>query len=127
MNPRPILLFVYGTLHPDAAPPEIADTARKLEFVSTATVRGRLYDLGEYPGLVLDDSLDAPEVPGHIFTVPDGHTLAAIDAYEGFRPAAPAESLFDRTHATAILPGGEHRTCWVYVYNGDAGSKPTVH
>ena len=123
----PIHLFVYGTLHPDSAPPEIADVARTLELISPATVRGRLFDLGTHPGLVLDDSADAPLVQGNIFRVPDGHTLAAIDAYEGFRPAAPTESLFDRTHATATLPDGSTQSCWVYIYNGDIGSRPSIH
>ena len=123
----PILLFVYGTLRPDSAPAEIADVARTLEFVSAATVRGRLHDLGEYPGLVLDDSPDAPLVPGNVFLVADGKTLAAIDEYEGFRVSNPETSLFERTHVAATLPDGGRRTCWVYVYNGDVGSHPMVH
>lgn len=117
MNPSPILLFVYGTLRPEAAPPEIAEAARKLEFVSAATVAGRLLQLSEYPGLILDDAADAPRVPGTIFAVPDGRTLAAFDEYEGFRVSNPETSLFQRTHATATLPDGSLRPCWVYVYN----------
>ncbi|HEX3570375.1 MAG TPA: gamma-glutamylcyclotransferase family protein [Acidobacteriaceae bacterium] len=123
----PIDLFVYGTLHPDLAPSEIASVVRTLEFVSPATVRGRLYNLGEYPGLILDDSPDAPLVSGDIFTVPDGRTLAALDEFEGFRVSNPDTSLFQRTHVTATLPDGGHRTCWVYVYNGALGGDPTVH
>ena|SRR5437762_9414372 len=118
MNSQPILLFVYGTLHPDSAPPEIADVARTLEYVSPATVGGCLHDLGEYPGLVLDDSPDTPRVSGDIFRVSDGATLAALDAYEGFHVSDPAGSLFQRTHATVTLPDGSARSCWVYIYNG---------
>jgi len=126
MNPSQILLFVYGTLRPDAAPPEIAEAASRLELVSPATVPGRLLQLTEYPGLILDDASDAPRVPGTIFAVPDGRTLAALDEYEGFRVSNPETSLFQRTHATATLPDGSKRPCWVYVYNGGAAGTSTV-
>jgi gamma-glutamylcyclotransferase (GGCT)/AIG2-like uncharacterized protein YtfP len=113
----PILLFIYGTLHPDRAPADIADVARSLDFVSSGTLRGRLYDLGDYPGLILDDTPDAPTISGDIFAVPDGQTLAAIDTYEQFRPADPSNSLFDRTHAIVTLADGSQQSCSVYVYS----------
>src|SRR5690349_14426751 len=122
MNEQPIHLFVYGTLRSGAAPPEIADVARRLEFVCHATVRGRLYQLGDYPGLILDDSSDAPLVPGDIVLVPDAATLAALDAYEGFHASNPDNSLFRRTHVITTLPDGQQRTCWIYAYKGDIPS-----
>jgi len=116
----PILLFVYGTLHPDRAPREIAHAARRLTLVGPATIRGHLYHLGAYPGVVLASHHDPaqPEVPGHLFHVPDAATLAALDAYEGFRPADPAASLFLRVEAPATTPHGAIHSCQVYVYNG---------
>jgi gamma-glutamylcyclotransferase (GGCT)/AIG2-like uncharacterized protein YtfP len=112
----PDLLFIYGTLHPDRAPSEIAAAARRLRPIGPATIRGRLYHLGAYPGAVLDDT--APEtIPGELFTVPDAQTLAALDAYEDFRPGDPANSLFLRAQTIATLPGGPTLTCWVYTYN----------
>jgi gamma-glutamylcyclotransferase (GGCT)/AIG2-like uncharacterized protein YtfP len=124
MNPQTIHLFIYGTVHPDRAPAEIVGVARTLQHVGSATVRGRLVDLGEYPGLILDDSPNAPLVPGYIFNVPDGRTLAALDDYEGFHFSNPAASLFQRTHITATLPDGSERPCWVYVYNQQQASNP---
>ena len=126
MNEQPIHLFVYGTLRPGAAPPEIAHVARTLKFVSDATVRGRLYELGDYPGLILDDSPDAPLIPGDIVVVPDDATLAALDAYEGFHSANPDTSLFRRTQVTASLPDGQQLTCWIYVYNGGVPSSTSM-
>ena len=112
----PTILFIYGTLHPDRAPAEIAPYARRLTSLGPATIRGKLYNLGAYPGIILDET--APEVPGELFTVPDAATLAALDAYEDYRPNDPASSLFLRVEATATLPNGSQLTCWVYVYNG---------
>jgi gamma-glutamylcyclotransferase (GGCT)/AIG2-like uncharacterized protein YtfP len=111
----PVLLFIYGTLHPDRAPAEIAAAARRLTSFGPATIRARLYNLGDYPGAILD--ISAPPIPGELFTVPDAATLAALDAYEDFRPTDPAASLFLRVETTATTPDSTPHPCWVYVYN----------
>jgi|HubBroStandDraft_6_1064221.scaffolds.fasta_scaffold438973_1 gamma-glutamylcyclotransferase (GGCT)/AIG2-like uncharacterized protein YtfP len=120
MSPR---LFIYGTLHPDRAPAEIAPAARRLTSVARGTIRARLYNLGAYPGVILADETDptAPIVPGEVFLVPDAATLAALDAYEDFRPQDPAASLFLRKKAVVTLDDGSHESCWVYVYNRPQG------
>ncbi len=119
------LLFIYGTLHPERAPRGIATVARRLRLVGAGTIRGRLLDLGEYPGVVLDDSAgDAafPDAPGNIlgevFEVPDAETLARLDAYEDYRPGDPGASLFLRVETEIAMSDGTRRRCWVYVYNG---------
>jgi gamma-glutamylcyclotransferase (GGCT)/AIG2-like uncharacterized protein YtfP len=111
----PALLFIYGTLHPDRAPAEIASAAHRLIPHARGTIRAHLYNLGAYPGVVLDDT--APEVSGEVFLVPDDSTLAILDAYEDFRPNDPANSLFLRTKAVVTLDNGSAELCWVYVYN----------
>ena len=111
----PILLFIYGTLHPDLAPREIAAAARRLTHIGSATIHARVYHLGEYPGAILDPT--APPIPGELFTVPDTPTLAALDTYEDYRPANPANSLFLRVETIATTPDGSPHPCWVYVYN----------
>jgi gamma-glutamylcyclotransferase (GGCT)/AIG2-like uncharacterized protein YtfP len=129
----PTLLFIYGTLHPDRAPAEIAAAARRLTHIGPATIRARIYTLGAYPGAILDEDDEndendeddeagkqnpsTPTLPGELFTVPDAATLVALDAYEDFRPASPAASLFLRVQTTATTPDGSSRPCWVYVYN----------
>ena len=122
----PTLLFLYGTLHPDRAPAEIAPAARRLIPVGPATIRARLYDLGAYPGVILSDEADAtaPEVPGEVFSVPDATTLAALDRYEDYRPADLAASLFLRTETVVTLDDGSRHSCWVYVYNGPLPRDP---
>ena len=115
----PTPLFIYGTLHPDRAPAEIAFAVRRLTPVGPATIRGTLLDLGEYPGVLLDDTQDpaASAIPGELFTVPDAETLAALDAYEDFRPGDPGASLFLRVETAATLRDGSSLNCWVYIYN----------
>jgi len=47
-------LFAYGTLRPGFAPESVAPMVDRLELVGEGFLQGLLYDLGEYPGLVLD-------------------------------------------------------------------------
>ncbi len=120
----PELLFIYGTLHPDRAPAAIAATVRLLKPLGRATIRGRRYELGEYPGVVLTEEAGTL-VCGELFLLPDppqaAAVLAKLDAYEDFRPADPAGSLFLRERTIATLEDGTQRACWVYTYNRPVG------
>lgn len=109
-------LFVYGTLRPDHAPSEIADAVKTLQPVGPGTIRGRLYNLGSYPGVILDEKANE-EVHGEVFVVPHHGTLARLDAYEEFHPHDPESSLFKRQKTTVTLGNGSSELCWVYVYN----------
>ena len=112
-------VFIYGTLLPGAAPREIADAAAQLRFAAEGFVRGRLYDLGHYPGAVLDPASEH-RIHGAVFTLPDDPAvLRALDAYEEFDPAAPELSQFVRVRAVATLAAGGAVECWIYVYNRD--------
>lgn len=97
-----------------------------LERVGRAWIRGRLYDLGDYPGAVAD-SAATTRVHGQVFRLPaDPAVLRALDAYEGYNPAHPAGSLFVRTQRLATLGSGRRIRCWIYVYGPDPGSAPVV-
>jgi gamma-glutamylcyclotransferase (GGCT)/AIG2-like uncharacterized protein YtfP len=110
-------LFVYGTLHPDRAPAEIAATVRQLTLIGPGTIRGRLYDLGDYPGVVIHPTHNE-EIPGEIFALPeDPAALTTLDRYEDFRPTDPVGSLFIRSECTVALPDGNNIACWIYLYN----------
>jgi gamma-glutamylcyclotransferase (GGCT)/AIG2-like uncharacterized protein YtfP len=119
----PDRLFVYGTLRPGHAPGEIADAVRTLEPVGPGTICGRLYNLGAYPGVVLDDDA-GEEVRGEVFLVPHPETLVRLDAYEDDRPHDPENSLFRRVTTTVTLGNGARVLCWVYVYN--QGLQPSL-
>ena len=114
-------LFVYGTLEPAHAPAEIAAAVRRLRRVGSGSVRGRLYDLGEFPGAVV--SRTSPSViRGKIFELPeDEQVLSSIDAYEGFDPDHPQGSLFVRKRWPVTLADGSRMTCWIYAYNRKPG------
>jgi len=119
-------LFVYGSLLPGQAPAEIAPTVDRLKTVGDGFVRGRLYELGEYPGLVLDET--GEKIPGKIFRLPEEpEVLKRLDDYEEFDPDQPEGSLFVRQKLTVTRSGQNRKlTCWVYVYNPHAGAVPAI-
>jgi gamma-glutamylcyclotransferase (GGCT)/AIG2-like uncharacterized protein YtfP len=115
-------LFAYGTLQPDYAPPAIAHAVAKLRPIGEGFANGVLYDLGGYPGAVLDSSTDQT-ITGLVLQLPeDANSLREIDAYEEFNPAAPDTSQFIRVLHPVVLATGETLQCWIYVYNRDHGS-----
>lgn len=119
-------LFLYGTLQPGRAPEEIAPTVGKLRRVGPGRVRGVLYDLGNYPGAVLDRETDS-EIEGIVYELPaDADILSALDAYEEFDPEAPETSLFLRVSHPVVLDDGETPQCWLYVFNHDPAGAPIL-
>jgi gamma-glutamylcyclotransferase (GGCT)/AIG2-like uncharacterized protein YtfP len=79
-------------------------------------VRGSLYDLGTYPGMVLSDDSDDC-VRGEIVVVQSSSDWLRLDTYEGYDDARPDRSLFKRVRVTATTEAGETVECWTYVYN----------
>lgn len=108
------LLFVYGTLLDD-------DTTYGVylrdnsSFYSEATVEGKLYDIGEYPGAVLCD--DGGFIYGVILQLYDpGAAFGLLDIYEGFGASQPQPNEFIRVQAEAQTTSGTV-DCWIYLYN----------
>ena len=109
MRFNPALLFVYGTLRPALARGEPAGLIRGLRHCGTATVRGLLYDLGGYPGLVQGEGL----VQGDLLEITSPEQLAALDAYEECDGPRP---LYRRELLPAVRADGEEALVWVYLY-----------
>ncbi len=110
-------LFTYGTLQPGHAPAEIVQAVDKLRPVGKGFVNGLLYDLGDYPGAVLN--LESKRrIFGTVFELAeDAGLLSQLDEYEGFDPITPQQSLFIRELHPVKMATGEKLNCWVYIYN----------
>jgi gamma-glutamylcyclotransferase (GGCT)/AIG2-like uncharacterized protein YtfP len=110
-------LFTYGTLQPGMAPREIAPVVERLRMVGEGSARGTLYDLGAYPGVVLD-ALSEHRVYGTVFELPeDDSVLRQLDTYEDYHPGSLESSLFVRAVSSVELVSGGALDCWMYVYN----------
>lgn len=118
-------LFLYGTLLPDLVPAELKPVVQKLRYVGDGTVPGRLYDLGNFPGLVLDATAQT-RVSGGVFALPDVDVFESLDAYEEYTPAQPEASLYVRVRFSVALSDGRTVSAWLYVYNRDPGDRPWV-
>ena len=115
-------LFSYGTLQPEMAPGEIASAVKTLRRVGDGFVQGTLYDLGDYPGAVLDQHSNR-KIEGTVFRISDSvAVLPQLDAYEEFDPMLPERSLFVRVKWPVQLEDGRTIDCWVYRYNGETDS-----
>lgn len=119
-------LFVCGTLTSDYVGGEIAQVMERLGMVGLGLVRGKLYNLGEYPGAVPDSS-SSKLIYGELYQLRDDeNTLAALDKYEGFDPTKPDECLFVRERTIVKLPGGPDVEAWIYAYKGDPKKAPII-
>lgn len=111
-------LFVYGTLMPHAASRYGQAQRERLRcearVLGRATACARLYDLGEYPGLVPStDPMDATHGVALRIANPAA-TLPWLDAYEGIQPGRDCE--YERILLPVRLAGGTLLSCWVYVW-----------
>ena len=96
------LVFVYGTLRRGGAGamPVRFPSSR---FIAEAKVSGSLYDLGAYPGLLLNESSSL--VSGEVYEVDDA-TLKELDEFE-------ALTNFWRKQVELSL-GAQSRMGWTY-------------
>ena len=115
-------LFVYGTLMSSAASTYGRAQRTRLHeattSLGTATMRGRLYDLGSYPGLVASDDA-ADIVHGEVLRLdrPD-EVLPWLDDYEGI-VVGHADNEYARVTDEAVLASGETLLAQVYVWLRD--------
>ena len=110
-------IFVYGTLKRSVANPMGAMMRSHATYVAEAIIAGRIYDLGPYPGLVLEDCGTA--VYGELYEIQRPNALLALlDAYEGCAEDDPMPHEFVRVEATVRDTDGIDYRAWVYVYQG---------
>lgn len=98
-------LFVYGSLRSTAARPLASWSGASVRCLGAARIRGRLYDLGAYPGVV-----DCPRsgwVRGELYELRrPRRLLARLDRYEGGQ--------YRRVRRPIYGAGGQ-RQAWVYL------------
>lgn len=114
-NPEKQYVFVYGTLKRSIANPMGAMMRAHANYVAEAIIAGRIYDLGPYPGLVLEDCGTA--VYGEIYEILRPNALLSLlDAYEGCAADDDLPHEFTRVIATVRDTDGKDYRAWVYVY-----------
>ena len=112
-------LFVYGTLRRDAKHELSSLLERHARFVGRGAVRGKLYDLGDYPGLRSEED---GRVLGDVYEINEkswSFIIHRLDEYEGCSPSDPEPHEYRRDIVPVYLRGGRTLSAWAYVLNRD--------
>ena len=108
-------LFVYGTLLQPGN--EFAAYLNKhCKFIGDGRIRGRLYDIGQYPGAVIGNT-EERYIHGSIFMMDDPETiLKVVDDYEGIGELYNHPHEYIRELVDIFTDNGDIN-CWIYLYN----------
>jgi gamma-glutamylcyclotransferase (GGCT)/AIG2-like uncharacterized protein YtfP len=100
-------MFVYGTLRKQECREKIMNEIS--HYWKNITVRAKMYDIGAFPAIVLDDGI----VHGEIHKIKkETSSFDILDLVEGFTEYGKS-SLYHR-----ILINSSQGVCWTYVWNG---------
>ncbi|MBZ4189670.1 gamma-glutamylcyclotransferase family protein [Niabella beijingensis] len=120
-------LFVYGSLLSGFKSPAYEYMARYFELVGPATASGTLYDLGDYPAAIPDNS--GRTITGELYRIRSKHelsyALAQLDGYEGLNPEAGETADYKR-ELCSIRRNDEQVEAWVYWFSHEIKDKPVV-
>jgi len=106
-------LFVYGTLRRGGSN-DIARLVPEAVFIANASMRGTLFDLGDYPAMLVDGR--AGWIVGEIYAIPDAG-WPALDALEETVTPERPDGYYFRVIAEARLGDATFVPCEVYVAN----------
>lgn len=103
-------LFTYGTLLSGFKHEVLTSISKYVTLVGPATIKGALYDLGDYPGLVEEPN---GEVQGELYSIQEPELVfKVLDEYEGLDAPNPE---YQRVKKVIFLPGGNEIESWVYI------------
>ncbi len=121
-------LFVYGSLLSGFKHPAYEYISRYFTLVSSAKIKGSLYDMGAYPAAIPSDAKEA-FILGELYHInqPNEFTwaMAQLDDYEGLNTEEGESPLYRREMVTVYLPANTTEA-WVYWFNGDTNGKPLI-
>jgi gamma-glutamylcyclotransferase (GGCT)/AIG2-like uncharacterized protein YtfP len=120
-------LFVYGSLRSGFHHPAFAYMSENFTFLSPGRVRGKLFDMGNYPA-----ALPTGEdffIVGEFYRLQEDRdfswVMAQIDDYEGLHVSPGETPLYRRVTVTGYT-GSEATVAWIYWYNRPASGRPLI-
>ena len=109
----------YGSLRRSFGVQQRLGIDFRLRYVRSCLLRGRLYDLGEYPALLPGDG----RVRAELYEPLDDRLIGFLDEFEGYDPQRPGQSQYLRQRVELIEPRVD---AWVYLYNQSVEGRPLV-
>ncbi|MCS3735845.1 gamma-glutamylcyclotransferase family protein [Mucilaginibacter dorajii] len=117
-------LFVYGTLLINGNQYAVY-LQKHCKLVGEGKIKGRLYDIGQYPGAIIDANAQQ-YIHGSIYLMDNvENVLEIIDEYEGLGSDEPQPYEYTR-RVVYIETNNGIVACWVYLYNWDVHHFPEV-
>jgi gamma-glutamylcyclotransferase (GGCT)/AIG2-like uncharacterized protein YtfP len=116
-EPNMHYVFVYGTLRSACETGAHKQYLRGADFISPAKIRGQLFMVDYYPGLVLSET--EHWAMGEIYLLEDEAQLHELDVYEGCAKKSPQPHEYERRMTQVVLSSGEPLAAWVYLYKHD--------
>ncbi len=120
-------LFVYGSLRSGFRSPAYEYISRYFDLVADGKVRGRLFDMGEYPAAV--PTSDDAWILGELYIARNKEefswAIGQLDDYEGVLVESHEQPLYRRELAE-IVTGNATFKSWIYWYNGDTTGRPAI-
>lgn len=127
MEPANYQLFVYGSLRSGFNHPAYSYISNNFVLVGAAKVKGKLYDLGEYPAAI--PSNEDAYIIGELYGLRDEQefswVMAQVDDYEGVN-TEPGETALYKRAITTVYTGNGETAAWIYWYNGDVSGNPLI-
>ena len=124
---EPTYLFVYGTLRKGFAHPVKREIKDDVEWIGETFIRGRLFDIGKYPGALRIDETKRGCIKGEVLKLTHPRKVFRIlDQYEGFNANAPEDSEYRRDLELVRMPDGKEIKAWVYWYNVNVQGKRRI-
>lgn len=119
-------LFVYGTLKRSFGHTMHDHLTQHAQYYSDATMRGLMYRVAHYPGVVESDDA-AHLVQGELYAITHPQPLFDIlDDYEECSFAHPQPHEYVRKLCHVSLPDGRLVQAWVYLYAHDVSFFPLI-
>jgi len=114
-------LFVYGSLRSGFQHAAYQYIARYFHLIGDAKVKGKLYDMGEYP--VALPTTEEKFIIGELYAITNGaefsYAIGQLDDYEGIYAEAGETALYKREQVT-VFCNGQQSTAWIYWFNGSS-------
>ncbi len=106
-------IVLYGSLMSGFTTQKELGIQDKLKLLGVCEINGKLYDLGDYPGLV-DSQEEQDRVEAELFEIKDKSVLKTLDKFEGYWPSNTQNSLYLRKKTSWF---NSEIKAWVYYYN----------
>ncbi len=120
-------LFVYGSLRSGFKSPAYAYISRYFHLIGPAKVKGRLYDMGDYPAAI--PSTDEHYIVGELYVLNHesefNWAIEQLDDYEGVHVEEGEAPLYIRKTEEVITDSG-NTLAWMYWLNGSITNQPLI-